>query len=169
MKNKYWIVLLVTVAGCRANQEPLNQFIAQTEQQAQREVAQLVPSEPFVASAYQRTQAREPFVLPKEALVQDQPVVKKDCWQPQKRNKTGQLERYALRKLRLKGVMGSNGAVSALVQTPQGNVVKVKKGQYIGLNNGRVTRVASNYLMINETLPDGMGCWSKRNVKLAMK
>ncbi|MGL6171504.1 MAG: pilus assembly protein PilP, partial [Vibrio sp.] len=25
------------------------------------------------------------------------------------------------------------------------------------------------YLLINETLPDGLGCWNQRNVKLALK
>ncbi|QSA19722.1 pilus assembly protein PilP, partial [Vibrio furnissii] len=57
----------------------------------------------------------------------------------------------------------------ALVQTPQGSVMKIKAGQYLGLNNGRVTRVADDYLLIKETLPDGLGCWNQRNVKLALK
>ncbi|MDJ1478828.1 hypothetical protein QBX67_28100, partial [Bacillus sp. LS15-K4] len=33
----------------------------------------------------------------------------------------------------------------------------------------KVTRVDDNYLLINETLPDGLGCWNQRNVKLALK
>lgn len=61
------------------------------------------------------------------------------------------------------------GSISALVQTPTGSVVKVKAGQYVGINNGKVTRVDDNYLLINETLPDGLGCWNQRNVKLALK
>ncbi|MFA0676528.1 pilus assembly protein PilP, partial [Vibrio sp. 10N.222.51.A6] len=112
---------------------------------------------------------RPPFELPKEAMVQNQPLVKKDCWQPNARSRIGKLEKYPLSKLRLRGVMGSGTSVSGLVQTPKGNVVNVKKGQFIGLNNGRVTKVTSQYVQINETLPDGLGCWHKRNVRLALK
>ncbi|MGR5542418.1 pilus assembly protein PilP, partial [Vibrio campbellii] len=56
-----------------------------------------------------------------------------------------------------------------LIQTPQGSVLKIHKGQYIGLNNGKVTKVASNRLVIKETLPDGLGCWNTRTVTLALK
>ena len=65
--------------------------------------------------------------------------------------------------------MGSGSQISGLVQTPKGSVVKVQKGQFIGLNSGRVTKVTSQYVLINETLPDGLGCWHRRNVRLALK
>lgn len=166
-----WFTLLsfVTLIGCKANQEPLSDFVSQVEAKARKDVEQLTPSLDFVAAKYQQRQLRAPFVLPEAAIVQDQPVAKKNCWQPTARAKTGKLEKYPLSKLRLKGVMGRGGSVSGLVQTPSGNVIKVKNGQFIGLNNGKVTKVTSKYVLINETLPDGLGCWQKRNVKLALK
>lgn len=170
MRSK-WLAtaLLLSLMGCQANEEPLDDFVNQLELKARKDVVDLKPVLDFQVSAYQAHQDREPFVLPQAALVLNQPVVKADCWQPVQRRKTGKLERFPLGKLRLKGVMGSGGSVSALVQTPEGNVVKVSPGQYIGLNNGKVTYVAENYLKINETLPDGLGCWNKRSVKLALK
>ncbi|MEF1339522.1 pilus assembly protein PilP, partial [Vibrio rotiferianus] len=54
-------------------------------------------------------------------------------------------------------------------QAPNGTVYKVHAGQYIGKNNGKVTHVTHSYLLINETLPDGLGCWQKRKVKLALR
>ncbi|MGC9403102.1 pilus assembly protein PilP [Vibrio genomosp. F10] len=155
--------------GCQANNDSIDEYIQAIESQARKEVVRLEPVIMFQASAYQSTELREPFFLPSAALVQEQAMVKKDCWQPPKRTKSGPLERYPMSKLRLKGVMGSANSVSALVQTPKGQVINVSEGQFIGLNNGRVTRVTSHYVLINETLPDGLGCWSKRNVKLALK
>ncbi|UHJ60007.1 pilus assembly protein PilP [Vibrio furnissii] len=169
--NSRWCgcLLLMLLGGCKANQESLTDYLATVERQAQRDVAVLAPVVQFEVFAYTQQQGREPFVLPQEALVQNQPVVKANCWQPTARHKSGVLERYPLSQLHLKGVMSSGGAVSALVQTPQGSVMKIKAGQYLGLNNGRVTRVADDYLLIKETLPDGLGCWNQRNVKLALK
>ncbi|EEW12084.1 pilus assembly protein PilP [Vibrio mimicus] len=169
--NPAWLSLitLFLLVGCKANQEDLAGYVAQVEREARKEVTKLKPILAFEVTAYQQHSGREPFVLPKEALVQNQPVAKSDCWQPSPRAKNGPLERYPLSQLRLKGVMSSGGSISALVQTPAGNVVKVKAGQYVGNNNGKITRVDDNYLLINETLPDGLGCWNQRNVKLALK
>ncbi|OIQ25400.1 pilus assembly protein PilP [uncultured Vibrio sp.] len=171
MKVKAFVPLLIgsLLVGCNANQDSVDEFVSRVESQARKEVQHLAPLIKFQASAYQADGLREPFVVPTFVRVQEQAIVKKDCWQPSKRSKSGQLERYPISKLRLKGVMGSSEQVSALIQTPSGQVVKVGKGQFIGLNNGRVTRVTPKYLLINETLPDGLGCWSKRNVRLALK
>ncbi len=172
MKNKplgLWLMSLLVLVGCKANQDDLTSYVAQVEREARKEVTKLKPILEFEATPYQQHKGREPFVLPKEALVQNQPLAKADCWQPVPRAKNGPLERYPLHQLRLKGVMSSGGSISALVQTPAGSVVKVKAGQYVGINNGKVTRVDDNYLLINETLPDGLGCWNQRNVKLALK
>lgn len=165
----YSILLLLMLSGCKANQDSLEDFVVQVELKAKKEVEQLIPATEFAAATYQRRAFRPPFELPKEAIVQNQPLVKKDCWQPSARARSDKLEKYPLSKLRLKGVMGSGTSVFGLVQTPKGNVVNVKKGQFIGLNNGRVTKVTSQYVLINETLPDGLGCWHKRNVRLALK
>lgn len=164
-----YLSLILMLVGCKANQDSLEEYVSKVEEQARKEVAQLKPAAEFIAATYDPKISRGPFVLPKEAIVQDQPIVKKDCWQPSYRSRNGKLEKYPLSKLRLKGVMGSGSTVSGLVQTPVGNVVKIQKGQFIGLNNGRVTKVTSKYVLINETLPDGLGCWHKRNVKLALK
>ena len=163
------LLLLLVLSGCKSNQDSLEDFLRQVEAKARKEVEKLVPETEFLAATYQRHAFRPPFELPKEAMVQNQPLVKKDCWQPNARSRIGKLEKYPLSKLRLRGVMGSGTSVSGLVQTPKGNVVNVKKGQFIGLNNGRVTKVTSQYVQINETLPDGLGCWHKRNVRLALK
>ena len=163
------LLLLLVLSGCKSNQDSLEDFLRQVEAKARKEVEKLVPETEFLAATYQRHAFRPPFELPKEAMVQNHPLVKKDCWQPNARSRIGKLEKYPLSKLRLRGVMGSGTSVSGLVQTPKGNVVNVKKGQFIGLNNGRVTKVTSQYVQINETLPDGLGCWHKRNVRLALK
>jgi type IV pilus assembly protein PilP len=168
-KTGYLLLCVAFLGGCKANQDSVDDFVRTVESQARKEVKHLAPIMQFQASAYEAKGLREPFVIPMAAIVQEQPIVKKDCWQPNKRSKSGQLERYPISKLQLKGVMGSAQQISALIQTPSGQVVKVGKGQFVGLNNGRVTRVTSKYLLINETLPDGLGCWSKRNVKLALK
>ena len=155
--------------GCQANDESVELFIAHTELASKKEIEALAPSRQFIAIPYTRRKDRPPFMLPQAALVHSQPMAKASCWQPRRRKKKDKLEGFPLDKLRLKGVMGHDGSVSGLVQTPDGSVHNVKAGQYVGLNHGRITKVTQKHLLIKETLPDGLGCWQQRSVKLALK
>lgn len=163
------IIVALSLMACRANREPLDDYLAQIERQADRDVAALAPIITLNIRHYQAHQLREPFALPLEAIVSTPPQQNRDCWQPRQSKTAGELERYPLAKLRLKGVMSRNDQVSALVQTPNGTVIKVNAGQFIGVNGGEVTKVTREYLQINEPLPDGLGCWNQRSVKLALK
>ncbi|ELB2894691.1 pilus assembly protein PilP [Vibrio alginolyticus] len=171
MTSKSLLLVLMgsLLMGCQANDELLTDFIRGVETQARREVEKLKPADKYVAVTYAPEVQRAPFELPKEATIATQPVARKDCWQPPSRRRTGKLEKFPLSQLRLKGVMGMDNTVSGLVQAPNGTVYKVKPGQYLGRNNGKVTHVSHSYLLINETLPDGLGCWQKRKVKLALR
>ncbi|MDP2573188.1 pilus assembly protein PilP [Vibrio penaeicida] len=168
-KSLMGLVAIAALSGCRANHEPLQDFILKTQANASTQVSKLQAEQSFKASEYVPVTARVPFALPKIAVVETQPSLVKDCWQPATRRKNGKLERFALTQLKLKGVMGSGKKVSGIIQVPDGHVVKVKQGHYLGLNNGKVINITPKHLTIQETLPDGLGCWQQRNVKLALK
>lgn len=163
------LVFALSLIACKANQEPLDDYVADIERKASKDVAALAPIVTFNVRSYQAHQLREPFALPQEAIVSTQSQINKDCWQPPNIAKTAELEHYPLAKLRLKGVMSRNDKVSALIQTPTGRLITVNAGQFIGVNNGKVTKVTAEYVQINEPLPDGLGCWNQRSVKLALK
>ncbi|OCH25296.1 pilus assembly protein PilP [Aliivibrio sp. 1S128] len=170
--NSRFLLLVISalvLVGCKANKESLDSFYIEAKQQGKSSVDTLSHALPFEVEAYSQVSGRSPFILPKLPEIATQPIKKKTCWQPQYRKKTGSLERFSLKRLRLKGVMGADSDITALVQTPKGNVVKVRKGQYMGSNNGQVVDIKSRQITLKETLPDGMGCWQKRYVKLALK
>ncbi len=171
MKNRSLLVVWIAtiLMGCQANDDSLTDFIRDVENQARRDVEKLKPADEYIAVVYDPKVLRAPFELPKEATIATQPIARKDCWQPPSRARSGKLENFPLSQLRLKGVMGMGSTVSGLVQAPNGTVYKVAPGQYLGRNNGKVTQVTHSYLLINETLPDGLGCWQKRKVKLALR
>ncbi|WP_105902876.1 pilus assembly protein PilP [Vibrio gangliei] len=168
IKPTLTLLSVALLAGCEQSNDSIESFISQVENQSRKEIAQLEPEKTFKATKYNGAQLREPFSLPAVAVA-NQPRIKQDCWQPGLRSKTGALEQYPLEQLHLRGVMGSKGSISGLVQTPQGTLVEVLAGEYVGLNNGKVAEVTPQFILIKETLPDGLGCWQQRNVKLALK
>ncbi len=167
--NALTVLVTLALVGCQANEDSLQDYINEVSALARKDIVPLPPTAPFAVFSYSQYEAREPFELPVEAVVQSQPKVKKDCWQPSPRANKSPLERFALRELEFKGVIGSGSKVSALIATPEGKLTYVNKGQYIGNNHGKVSEIAKQHLLIKETLPDGLGCWNQRSVKLALK
>lgn len=162
------IAFSLFLVGCNAHQESLNAFIQQSESQAKAKVGALSPDRSFQVREYQGREERSPFILP-EVFATAEKERLENCWQPNLRQKKGQLESYSLTALKLKGVMGNGQSLTGLIQTPKGNVVKVNSGQYLGQNHGRIMEVKAQYLEVQETFSDGLGCWHQRSTKLALK
>ncbi|EAR54595.1 hypothetical fimbrial assembly protein PilP [Photobacterium sp. SKA34] len=168
MKKVVWLLpIVIGLVGCQANDDSVAEFIATTHNEAKARVKPL--PEPFVfeAEKFVMTSTRVPFVKP----IPEQLLAKKEtgkCWQPQLDRQLSKLEKFALEKLSMKGAIGNKKQLWGLVFTPEGDLMKIKQGQYIGLNHGKVLTVSDKIIEIEEALPDGKGCWLKRPTKLAL-
>lgn len=173
MNNRFRLITLIifmlTLIGCKANKEPLDLFYSEVKQKGGAEIEGLSPAISFDVESYSKANLRSPFSLPNQTEITSQPLETKDCWQPLLRKKKDPLEHYSLEQLRLKGMMGFESDVIALIETPNGNVINVRKGQYIGQNNGKFISIQSNKIIIKEILSDGLGCWKKRKFALVLR
>jgi len=79
--------------------------------------------------------------------------------QPDSNRPKGELEDYPLDALRMVGTMQKGNQLIALVRTPKSEVRMLRKGEYIGQNNGVVTDVHETGIDIREILQDGAGDW----------
>jgi type IV pilus assembly protein PilP len=163
------IIFMLTLIGCKANKEPLDLFYIQAKQKGGSEIEGLPSAISFDVDLYTKSNIRSPFSLPNQAEITLQQLRTKDCWQPRIRKEKQPLERYSLDQLRLKGMMGVESDVMALIEAPNGNVVNVRKGQYIGQNDGEIISIQSRKIIIKETVTDGFGCWKKRKFALVLK
>ncbi|SON50932.1 pilus assembly protein PilP [Vibrio tapetis] len=172
MRSKQKGIIVVVgvwlLVGCQVESEPIDVFIAQSRLNAKAHVSDLKQVHAFKAIQFDAGIKREPFVLPEVAKAAVKPHESLDCWQPKARSKRSKLEQYPLEQLRLNGVMGSGGRLSGIIHLPTGIMSKVTKGNYIGRNNGKVVEVTNQYVLVQEVLPDGLGCWQKRQTKLSM-
>ncbi|MFC0266766.1 pilus assembly protein PilP [Kushneria aurantia] len=67
------------------------------------------------------------------------------------------LERFALEALQLTGTLTVNGRTMALIRTPEGELVRLYRGDYLGQNNGRVVAIDRSGIDIVELQPGGDG------------
>ena len=73
---------------------------------------------------------------------------------------------YALDNLFMKGTISIDGKLKAIIQTADGVLVNVTPGMHMGLNFGKVVRVAPDSVEVEEFISDGKGCWDKRNSRI---
>ncbi|ELR63938.1 Type IV pilus biogenesis protein PilP [Photobacterium marinum] len=168
--HRYGVIMLAgaVLLGCQANEEPMPEIIANVHDEASARVEPLDEQYEFVADEFVMTSSRVPFLRPRPELAENSNEENKNCWQPNLNRKWMELERYPLEQLRMKGTLGGGEQCWALIYTPEGKLLKIHEGHYIGLNRGKVLRVSPKGIEIEEVLPDGTGCWLKRAVTLSL-
>lgn len=168
MRRGMWLVLSSLLLGCQANQGSVEQKIARVLDQATAQTDALPAQYAYQADPFAMAVARVPFARPEGADRTASPQEASTCWQPETDRQPMPLEQFALEQLEMKGVIGDGRQRWALIYTPAQQLVKIRRGQYLGLNYGQVTQVSASGLEVVETLPDGAGCWLTRTVSLPM-
>lgn len=78
------------------------------------------------------------------------------------------LESFPLDTLKFVGHMDMFGEQWAIVTSPDMMVHRVKVGNYIGTNFGKIMEVTETRLIIDEVVPDGRGGWIERQAALSL-
>ena len=79
------------------------------------------------------------------------------------------LEQFPLDSLDMVGTIGTGASQVALVTAPDKVTYRVRPGNYMGLNDGRVTAVLEDRIDMVELVPDGAGGWLERQAKIALE
>ncbi|QJD28806.1 pilus assembly protein PilP [Methylococcus geothermalis] len=79
-----------------------------------------------------------------------------------------QLEDYELDTLRMVGTVKMFGTLWALVRAADGTIHRVRVGNHMGRNFGRITRISDDGVELVEIVPDAQGGWLERNATLSL-
>ncbi|MDB6164440.1 MAG: fimbrial protein [Xanthomonadaceae bacterium] len=78
------------------------------------------------------------------------------------------LEQFPLDSLNMVGTIGKGSGLVALVMAPDKVTYRVRPGDYLGQNDGRVTAVHEDRIELVELVPDGAGGWLERPATVAI-
>lgn len=81
----------------------------------------------------------------------------------------GPLEQFDVAQLTVVGVVWSNQNARALVEDPSGMSYIVAHGARIGKNDGRVTKIADNLVVVRETYVDLMGEETTKDIEMRVR
>lgn len=114
-----------------------------------------------------RKALRNPFDLPAvdEATVSStQATARPDPNRPRQ-----VLEQFSLDSLRMVGTMGAGSAMTALIRAPDRTTYRVRVGQYIGQNDGRVVNIDASGLDLIELVRDGGNGWAEQPASILLE
>ena len=79
------------------------------------------------------------------------------------------LEQFPLDSLDMVGSIGTGPGLVALVMAPDKVTYRVRPGEYMGQNDGRVTGVFEDRIELVELVPDGAGGWLERPASIVLE
>ncbi len=164
-------VLAVAVAlalpGCGGEQHAdLKQFVKDSENLPHGRIPPLPevkPYEPFTYSAFDLT---DPF---KPRKIEPPKSTGKGGIQPDLTRRREPLEAYPLESLKMVGTLQQKKDIYALVKTPDNNLFRVKAGNYMGQNFGRITTISDTAVTLKEIVQDSLGSWEEKDQTLQLQ
>lgn len=153
-------VLLVGCGGSGKHQD-LVDYIEETKRRPTGQIEPLPPFVPYKSFAYGAMTLRSPF---------DQPIYEQQeliiatgrSVEPDFSREKEYLEEFNLAVLSMVGVLERGPDRWALIDDGEGGIHRVKEGNYLGRNHGRIVATSNRNIDIIEIVPDGKDGWVER-------
>ncbi|WP_455206341.1 pilus assembly protein PilP [Kaarinaea lacus] len=166
LKNVLGIALLgIAIVGCvNDNVSDLQEHVANVKAKKPPPIPPLPEIKQYDTYVYDETTLRDPF----QASIIRKVVRSDDSLRPDMRRQREVLEQFPLDTLTMVGSLEQSGDRWALIRAQDGTLYRTKKGSYIGQDYGQIIRVTDTEIVLQETVPDGLGGWVKRQATLSV-
>lgn len=151
----------VLLSGCGGDNTDLTQFIDETKRRPAGAIEPLPSFRPYEAFTYAASTERSPFEPPVKALDLYYGSANSDI-QPDLTRRKEYLEDFPLETLRMVGTLEANANLWALIDDRQGGIHRVRNGNYIGRDHGKVVATTPGQLTVVEIVSDGLDGWVER-------
>lgn len=160
------LAAVVTIAACSSDRSDLEQWVQQTLARPPEPVEPLpsvLAPEPVIYDAYE---IRDPFTRPQAEGAGDSGAADGPRPDPDRRREV--LERFPLDTLSMVGTIEVDGQTYGLVADVDGVIHRVREGNYMGQNHGRILRITPVAIELVELVPDGAEGWLEREARVAL-
>ncbi|WP_304639401.1 pilus assembly protein PilP [Pseudomonas sp.] len=161
------VMLAGALTGCGSgDMSDLHAFMEAERARPAGQIEPLPTFKPYEAFTYSATSLRSPF----------QPPVRVDHAQRQRGSQDVRpdedrprqfLEGFNIENFTMVGILSNREGMQALVQGA-GSVHRVRVGDYLGRNHGRIVAIEEGRIDVVELVPDGEGGWLERPRTLSL-
>ena len=171
LKGSYVAMLTLILTGCSGSDySDLDQFMEQERAKPKGDIKPIPPFKTYKAFAYSASGLRSPFEKPVEVREIKRLQASSNVKPDESRVKE-YLEKFGIDSLKMVGTLEQGGNLWALILDQDGGVNRVKKGNYMGRNHGKIVEATDSYIAVVEIVPNGVDGWVERprTIKLQVK
>ncbi|TBW03275.1 type 4a pilus biogenesis lipoprotein PilP [Azotobacter chroococcum] len=163
------IAALVGLSGCNVGNEfqDLQTYMDEVRARPKGTIEPLPEFQPYEAFTYSAAAMRSPFQPPVKIDLATQLRGSKDI-RPDEKRVRQYLEGFNIEVFEMVGTLSNGEGVQALMRGA-GAVHRVKVGDYLGRNHGRIVKINEASIDVVEIVPDGEGGWLERPRSLTLK
>lgn len=167
---KFWLAALVLLglSGCDSGREfsDLQSYMDEVRARPKGSIEPLPQFQPYEPFTYHAGGMRSPFQKPVKIDVANQLKGSKNIKPDDTRVKQF-LEGFNIEAFQMVGTLSGTTGVFALVKGA-GGVYRVRVGDYLGTNHGRILAINESKIDVVEIVPDGEGGWLERPRSLVL-
>jgi len=163
-----YVLAFGLLAGCSSDGlEDLRDFVKTAHADRKPKIEPLPEIKPYEAFAYAAADLTNPF---SPANLRPQSIKAKLGGPRQDMNlRKEPLEDFPLDALKMVGTLSKEKQSWGIIQTSDGAVYRVQKGNHLGQNFGRITRVTDEKIDLVELIQGAMGEWVEREASIAIQ
>lgn len=162
-------VSLILLSGCGVGSDfsDLKSYMDEVRARPKGEIEPLPKFLPYESFAYSAAALRSPFQPPMKLEMIARQKGSEDIKPDETRTKQF-LEGFNIETFVMVGTLANDSGSFALV-SGAGGVHRVKVGDYLGHNHGRILAIDQSKIDVVEIVPDGEGGWLERPRSLSLK
>lgn len=155
------IVPVLLLTACSEGYSDLRAFVKESDKSVSRKIEALPDVKPYAPFAYEGFDLPDPFKPRKLAAKQD------GAGGPDLSRRKEPLEAFPLEQLKMVGTLNQAGVTYGLVRAEK-TLYKVKVGNYLGQNFGRIVDITDSEIKLKEIVQDTAGDWTERESVLPL-
>ena len=157
------------LAGCGGEKHAdLQEFVKKSDDLPRGRIPPLPEVQPYEPFTYNAFDLTDPF-KPRSIQPPKSPTIAGGIRPPDPNRRKEPLEAYPLENLKMVGTLQQKKEIFALVKTPDNRLFRVKPGNFVGQNFGRITEISESGIKLKELVQDSGGEWKEEDRSLLLQ
>lgn len=161
------VALILSACSVNSNHTDLRNYIADVKKRPAGNIEAIPTFRPYESFVYASAGLRSPFDRPIDIQQREFTRSGKNITPDFNRAKE-YLEGFELSSLQMVGTLKQGKFLWALIKDAQGGIHRVKDGNFLGTNHGRIVSASETKLDLVEIVSDGLDGWVERPRILAL-
>ncbi len=163
------LLCVLVLAGCiEDDRSDLQAYVDEVINRQRPGIEPLPEFSPYPVHVYESGDLRDPFERSAFIEQQVEVAIEGGGIRPPERDTKEPLEEFPLDALRMVGTLEQTATIWALIKDSVGSIHRVKAGNYIGKNYGKIISISEREVELLEIVPNGLGAYIERPATIAL-